>query len=217
MDAIETYKHAGLTIEIHADEDVESPREWDNAGKLVIYGGGNLQDVNELDMTDDYAGWDELDKAVLKSYPRAELLPVYRYEHGNVAYNTTGFSCLWDSGRVGFILCEHDTIVKEWGKTIASKGAREMARKYMASEVETYSQYANGEVYGYEIKDEHGKDLPGDFSDSCWGMYGLDYCKGEAESAAIVVAEKWFTTAESRAAAEQQQRQEEAGQQRLAV
>ena len=96
MDAIETYKHAGLTIEIHVDEGPESPREWDNAGKLVIYSrhGSNHMEVNELDMTfrpDDYSGWDELEANVLECYPKAELMPVYRYEHSDVAYNTTGF------------------------------------------------------------------------------------------------------------------------------
>ena len=208
MDAIETYKHAGLTIEIHADEGPESPRSWDNAGKLVIYSrhGDSHMEVNELDMTfrpDDYPGWDELEANVLECYPKAELLPVYRYEHSNVAYNTTGFSCPWDSGRVGFILCTKETMLHEWGKKIITRKVREQARACMSSEVETYSQWANGEVYGYIVKDEHGEDMPGDYHDSCWGFYGdMDYVKGEAESAASSIAERWFKSAESR----QQQR-----------
>ena len=220
MDAIETYEHAGLTIEIHVDECPESPREWDNAGKLVIYSryGANHMEVNELDMTfrpEDYPGWDELENDVLKFYPGAELLPVYRYVHSAVAYNTTGFSCPWDSGRVGFILMTKETMLEEWGKKIVTQRVRGMARKCMAGEVETYSQWANGEVYGYIIKDENGEDLVGGFYDSCWGFYGEEYVKQEAESAAESIALKWFASAQSRTAAAEAAAAEAAGQLRL--
>ena len=217
MDAIETYEHAGLTIEIHVDEYSESPREWDNAGKLVIYSRYGVE-VDELDRTfrtDDYSNWDELEKAVLECYPKAELLPVYRYEHSCVAYNTTGFSCPWDSCRVGFILCTYEDMLKEWGKKIVTQRVRGMARKCMASEVKTYSQWANGEVYGYIIKDENGEDLVGGFYDSCWGFYGEEYVKQEAESAAESIALKWFASAQSRTAAAEAAAAEAAGQLRL--
>jgi hypothetical protein len=49
----------------------------------------------------------------------------------------------------------------------------------MAGEVETYSQWANGEVYGYDVQDKEGNSL-----DSCWGFYGIDYCREEALSQA---------------------------------
>jgi len=230
MEAIETYEHAGLTIEIHPDECGESPREWDNAGKLVIYEGRNHIGVNELGgtffPTQDYSGWDELDKAVMACYPGCEILPVFRYEHSGVAYNTTGFSAYdshgWDWGRVGFILCEHRTMIEEWGKKRATRTVREKARKCMNAEVETYSQWANGEIFGYIIKDENGNDMD-DLSDSCWGFYGIDACKQEAESAAESIAPRWKEGAVSRAekavsdaAAALTKAQEAAGQLRLA-
>jgi hypothetical protein len=34
---VETYKHRGCTIEVHSDADPQSPREWDNAGKMVCW------------------------------------------------------------------------------------------------------------------------------------------------------------------------------------
>lgn len=231
MDAIETYKHAGLTIEIHADDSPECPREWDNAGKLVIYGRGNYIDVNELGGTyfppQDYSGWDELDANVLKCFPGVELLPVFRYEHSGVVYNTTGFSAYdsagWDWSRVGFILCTRETMLSEWGKKIVTPKVREQARACMTSEIESYSAWANGEVYGYIIKDENGNDM-GDESDSCWGFFGYDYVKQEAESIATSIAVRWFDPANvqarldkavSDAAAALKEAQETAGQQRL--
>lgn len=220
MEPIEKYEHAGLTIEIHTDDSPMNPRtEYDNVGKLVIFEGrrSNFAGVDELNgefKLEDFPNWDEMDTEVLKRYPRAELLPVYRYEHGDVAYNTTGFNDSWDSGRVGFILCTREDVIKEWGKKIATAKAREHARGYLACEVETYSQWANGEVFGYIVKDEHGNDMD-DLHESCWGFYGLEYCKTEAQSAAESLAPKWFAGAVSRAAAVLNDALEAAGQQRL--
>lgn len=211
MEAIETYEHAGLTVEIHViqeiivkpctqaqfDESPDNPRKWDNAGKLVIYPRGNYMEVNELDMTfrpEDYSGWDELDQNVMECYPKAEVLPVFRYEHSGVVYNTIGFSAYDSHGcRVGFILCDRETMLKEWGKKIITPKIREQARKCMNAEIECFSQWANGEVYGYIIKDENGNDFPDGFTDSesCWGFYGLDYVKQEAESIAESLSPKW--------------------------
>lgn len=181
---IESYEHNGAKIDIHYDEDTSSPREDDNIGMLVIFEGGNHMGINETDHNydpDDYAGWDEMEAAVLKDYPGAELLPVYRYEHSQVAYSTKSFvgraqHAEWDSGRVGFILVPREKMLEEYGTTRCTKAIRAKTRTYIEGEVETYSQWANGEVYGYIIKDEDGEEI-----DSCWGFYGIDYCKEEAE------------------------------------
>jgi hypothetical protein len=42
-----------------------------------------------------------------------------------------------------------------------------------------YQQWANGEVYGYEIR--HGETMV----DSLWGIYGFDYAMGRAEEETI--------------------------------
>jgi len=95
--AIETIEQDRVTIKIFSDSEPESPRNWDNAARLVIYDKGNYIGANELDVTfrsGDYASWEELEDNVMECYPGCELLPVYRYEHGGVIYNTTGFHVL---------------------------------------------------------------------------------------------------------------------------
>ena len=42
--------------------------------------------------------------------------------------------------------------------------------KMMQAEVEDYSNYINGSVYGYVLEDNDGEEL-----DSCWGFYGFDW------------------------------------------
>lgn len=56
------------------------------------------------------------------------------------------------------------------------------ARRCAEGEISEWLAYANGEVYGYEIKANDGEIL-----DSCWGFYGYEFCKEEAESQAA-----WF-------------------------
>ena len=212
-ETIETYIHAGLTIEIETDEDCSNPRENDNAGKLFIAEGNNYIGVNELGKVFDsfeHTDWDGVDAEVLAAFPKAEILPVYRYEHGGVAYNTTGFSCPWDSGRVGLVLCTYETMLHEWGKKIVTRKVREQARACMVSELEEYGSWANGDCYGYTVLDPDGEEL-----DSCWGFIGdIDYVKSQAEASADAEAPR-LPSKEAKEATREHYAAEHAGQLRM--
>ena len=94
-----------------------------------------------------------------------------------MALSTSAFSCKWDSGQVGYIFVSYEDIIKEYGKLDI-----EMATKVLKGEVEEYSQYINGEVYGYQIYNkEEQYDCP-DSIDSCWGFIGDEYIKEEVNS-----------------------------------
>lgn len=45
------------------------------------------------------------------------ILPLYLYDHSGTIMNTTGFSCPWDSGQVGWIFCSHKRMKEETGYT----------------------------------------------------------------------------------------------------
>lgn len=113
------------------------------------------------------------------------LLPVYMYEHGNIALSTSSFSCPWDSGQVGYIYVSKEKVVEEYGDWTAETVAQ--ATKLLEGEVETYSQYLNGEVYGYVIEDGGGEETE---EGSCWGFYGMDYCIEEAKGMVDYLAKK---------------------------
>lgn len=102
---------------------------------------------------------------------------LYLYDHSGLTMNTGGFSCPWDSGQVGIIYVSKKDVIKECGNWTAE--SIEQARRILVGEVETYSQYLEGDVWGYEIvqKNEHDTE---DHIDSCWGFYGFDFCKEEA-------------------------------------
>jgi len=131
--------------------------------------------------TSDFSSWDELEEAVKALYPECLLLSVYKYEHSGVCYNTTGFSCPWDSGQVGYIFVTKETIQEEWD------GDREKAEKCLVGEIKEFSGWANGEIYCFYIyvrpesyvasDNEDDDDTDWELFDCCGGYYDLDYCK----------------------------------------
>ena len=128
----------------------------------------------------------------------AVILPLYLYDHSGLTMSTGPFSCPWDSGQVGFIYAD---ILKEHDEKAWTARVREKAEKILRSEVKEYDQFIRGDVYGYIVESrvppaapEYGYDDDSDDDsaweevESCWGMFGLDYCKEEAIRSAEAIA-----------------------------
>jgi len=126
------------------------------------------------------------------------MLPLYLYDHGGITMNTGGYSCPWDSGQVGYIYATRDTILKEFSAKKLTAKLRRQVEDILRSEVKTYAQYLEGDVYGYVI---YKIDEPCDCDpepwynyppcdctkhaevvDSCWGFYGSDVALEEGRS-----------------------------------
>lgn len=105
------------------------------------------------------------------------VLPLYLYDHSGLTMNTTGFSCPWDSGQVGWIYVSREDALTELGGTRLTAEKREQAENLLRGEVNTYDLYLRGECYGYELY-KHDN-----LEDSCWGFLGsIDVaCKDIAE------------------------------------
>lgn len=178
----ETYR--GLTIKIYYDTDTESPREWDNLGTMVCahsrYTLGDKQiDSAEtflMERLEEHFGDSEKAEKFRENHSSDEclteiekshvMLPLFLYDHGGITMNTKGFSCPWDSGQVGYIYVIREKILEEYNKKILTKKLRRRIEGYLASEVETYDDYLQGNVYGYVIEDKDGNHL-----DSYWGFF----------------------------------------------
>ena len=113
-------------------------------------------------------------------------LPVFKYEHGGVAYSTGSFSDPWDSGQVGFIYTTAEDIartgpvdgdVEFMAKYHAGKTLVEVVTSILQAEVEEYSKWANGECFGYVLSEwtgnYDGEDRYEEI-DTCWGFIGGD-------------------------------------------
>jgi hypothetical protein len=163
-------------IEIYQDESTESPRSWDNLGTMICfhrrYNLGDKHNFSVEEAQDMTKGKDIIS------------LPLYLYDHSGITMNTTGFSCSFDSGCVGFIYVTKEKVRKEYNVKRITQEIIDKVTNVLKGEVKTYDQYLTGDVYGYKIFKvsecnlgcEHKEEL-----DSCWGFYGEDYCMEEAK------------------------------------
>jgi len=179
---LETIEHHNHSIEIHQDDDPSNPREDDNLGTMVCFHNRyNLGDTGHGGYNfNHYNSWEELEDAILKDNPKAVILPIYMYDHSGLTINTTGFTCQWDSGQIGFIFISRERIRKEYSVKNVSAKLRAKVTTYLEGEVETYDKYLRGDIYGFVAKDSTGEDV-----DSCWGFYDKDYMINEAKSAVV--------------------------------
>jgi len=138
-----------VTFIVHFDQDSMNPRqEFDHLGTLAILGYGGDEAPDPHNPPHD-----------------AILLPVYRYQHSGVAYSTTPFHCPWDSGQTGYIYVYRSTVRKEFNVKRISPKLHDRVLEILRSEVEEFSSWSNGEVYGFTNNET---------DDSCWGFYGLE-------------------------------------------
>jgi len=160
---IETLKNGNTTLEIHSDDNPDSPRSWDNLGTMLCkYGRYDLGDKHSYELK--YLRQIEANKE-----GKYIVLPLYLYDHSGITMRTTPFSCPWDSGQVGVIFVEKNKVREEYGWKVITAKRKEKILERLKGEVETYDQYLRGEVYGFR------KLVDGEEVDSCWGFYGSDH------------------------------------------
>jgi hypothetical protein len=157
-------------LKVVHDSSPESPREWDNLGTMICFHNRYDLGDNHNYNSDDYSGWEEMKQAIIKEENPAVILPLYMYDHSGISISTSPFSCRWDSGQIGFILVSKKKALEEFGGKIVTAKLKERLEKILEGEVETYTQYVEGEVYGFVIEDEDGEHI-----DSCYGFYGRDF------------------------------------------
>ena len=179
MEPVETIEVNDVKVEIYQDEDPPNPRkEFDHLGKMVCFHRRyDLGDKHDFVRSEDFDGWIAMEKYLRDTRQAVIVLPLYLYDHSGITISAEPFSCHWDSEQVGFIYVDAATVEKEFG--LLSKKARNKAEDYLLFEVEEYDQYLRGDVYGYRVLDKDGNE-----ADSCWGCFGLDYCREEARAAA---------------------------------
>jgi hypothetical protein len=183
-------RNGNFIVRTYQEDSPESPRSWDNLGTMVCFHNRyDLGDKHNYN-SNDYNGWDEMEKDIIKRENVGVILPLYLYDHSGITMNTTGFSCNWDSGRVGFIFISKEKMLKEYGGKIVTRKLKERVEGYLKGEVETYDQYLTGDVYGYRVfKEENGVE---EELDSCWGFYGEDTCMEEGVGIMDYLLEKGF-------------------------
>lgn len=159
-----------MQIKIVQDQNPMNPRkEYEHLGTI-------LYTSNHYLLGDEQVDSDRI-KEVLEDEDLISL-PVYAYIHGDVVLNTTGFSCPWDSGQCGVIYISKAKALKEWNRKRMSLKLYTQMLDFLKSEVEEFSNYLSGEVYGYQIVDDEGEVI-----DDCWGYYGHKWAEQAGQEA----------------------------------
>ena len=161
-------------VEVTQDTDPISPADWDNIGEIVY--SANSRYVLGTKAVSQYTL-----KDIARQIEIGTLigLPVYAYIHGGVkirAADSNPFSCPWDSGQSGFVYAPREQVFREYGGKRLTKRIREAAKNLLRAEVETFSQYLEGDVWVIT----HWKD--GEVIDCCGGYYGYEYAVAEAKT-----------------------------------
>lgn len=183
MDAIETttIERDGQTfrIRIYPDGDAPNPLEdWSEMGTILS--------LNRRHANFDPAGVEEAIES------NADAVPLSYFEHGQCVWSVAGelpavCRCPWDSvGFAGVWLPDAETLAS--ARNYGGFTRRMFMRKRAREACEFYTQWCNGDIYGYEVErlttcDHCGSEQASVIA-GCWGFYGLDACRDEAESAA---------------------------------
>lgn len=171
-------------VRTYQDNDPINPRENDNFGTMICFHGRyNLGDKHDYNHND-YNGWEEMKKAIMKKEKVGVILPLYLYDHSGITISTSPFSCNWDSGQIGFIFCTKEQMKESWIKQSGQEPS-ERCEVLLKGEVESYDKYLRGEQYGYKVFEvetcdkghEHEEEL-----ESGWGYDDEDECMNEGLS-----------------------------------
>ena len=180
-------------VRVIQDSSTDSPREWDNIGTIAYkhsrYTLGEEEISDPIDWLVDKIGYTEEGVQRIANKMGADYYSdkvkvylecifddkfivhtVYLYDHSGQSISVNPFGCRWDSRQLGYIYCTKEKALQEFGGKVVTAKVRQRALDCMESEIKTYNQYLNGDVYGFVVEDEEGDEL-----DSCWGFYGTDF------------------------------------------
>ncbi len=163
MEALATYTKQNQTLEIIYDECAISPREWDNLGTIITVNQRNYK-LGEIQT-------DEIDEK-LKEYDIGLILPLFMLDHSSVSLSTRDFNDKWDSGQIGYVFVTKEKLKEEYSVKRIGKKTLEKAKRVLESEIKTYGQYVNGEVYGFKITEQKNNETEN--IDACSGFYEID-------------------------------------------
>ena len=168
---IETKQVGRFTVKIWQDEDPWNPREWDNLTKMIFFHGRYILGDKHDYKSQDYNGWDEMEKQLIEDFKPVVIYKVRMYDHSGIGLSLSAdrypFNCPWDSGWIGFILISREDALKAYSAKRLTEKIKDRCERILVSEFNTYNEYLQGEVYGYSVRDGDG-----DIVDSCSGFYG---------------------------------------------
>lgn len=177
---------ATLRVVVRQDEDAENPYGFEVLGTITYSNRArhtlgsrtvNLEEHERIGR--------EIEKGNLIG------MPVFAYIHSGVAIQAAEvnpFHCRWDSGQSGWVYTEPEKACRWFGWKRMSKQRVEKVLDVLKAEVQTLSQYLNGEVYRFEVQALEGGAW--NYMEGCGGYYSEDEAMAEGIQAALALNEE---------------------------
>ena len=174
MECIQECIKGNEKLEIITDESCESPREWDNLTMIVTV-KNNHHDIGDIQVNSS----EEL-RELLEDKKAEFAMPLYVYEHSGISLKCFEdktmvgypYNDQWDAGCIGMVFTT-EALLKEAGLFNSTK--KEII-EYMKAEVATYSNWCNGDCYGFRLSEVSECDKCNQVEDkeiaSCYGFLG---------------------------------------------
>ena len=164
--AITTTDGRKLRLVIEQDKFSEDPRSWDNIGTMLCcnrryqLGDCNTNRETELQLAEICRKYGKSDEEIDEMTFAEEVqfildqddvcgLPLYITDHSGISMQTYRFDA-WDSSFVGLIFVEKDFYLAQ--SCLKDKeNWKAKAKKMLEGEIETYSDYLEGNVYMWTL------------------------------------------------------------------
>ncbi len=164
--AITTTDGRKLRLVIEQDEFPEDPRSWDNIGTMLCcnrryqLGDCNTNRETELQLAEICRKYGKSDEEIDEMTFAEEVqfildqddvcgLPLWLYDHSGISMSTRR-QCSWDSSFVGLIFVEKDFYLAQMCLK-DEEGWKAKAKETLKGEVKTYSDFLEGNVYGWTL------------------------------------------------------------------
>jgi hypothetical protein len=155
--SIETFTFYDWRVSVYYDTSESSPRKWSNIATFLIWSREVVSpDKADYSSLDDFMeNWDDANGVM------------YFVEHVNYGGGNTKYRITEDRDRAdGVIFATYATLDVELCDYTPG-----LVRDHFESELLTYTQYANGEVYGFSIE-QYGPSCEWSFVDGVGGYVG---------------------------------------------
>ena len=169
-----------LRVRIIHDSSAEDPREWDDMCRIVpTHVWRDPIEKQIADLIIRTKGWRAMEEmASVAGHGTLDRIPDNEDRlHDDATFRNTWLEAVKDELIVDTFNTQHETYIAystpEMCRYVGTPW--ELAAKAMAGSVETFKQWAEGDVYGY-ILEECIDVEDGDWIevDACWGFYGSD-------------------------------------------
>ena len=172
-EAIKTEEYKDHTIEIFHDDDAMDPRK-DCDPQTEFH----VRECRYYLGEHTHKEGTDIDAEVRKALRQRDLVfRLFAYIHSGTFLSLQSFygklpqgHAEFDSGQCGVVIVRRKSFLAEWGGKKWTKKLRTKAEEVAKQEVETFTSYVNGYVYGYTVDE-----------DSCGGFYDTDEAMEEAK------------------------------------